>query len=76
MTHSPSPPDFGVDEDLNRDAVAEAGCISGLASDPTSVCTGKEWGVGRHRGHRIGGRLSGAWRVEVEVHDGEGLDEL
>lgn len=41
-----------------------------LAYDPFLECTGKEWGVGRHRRHRIGGvvRPSGAWGVEFEVH--------
>ena len=47
-----------------------------LTTDPNLGCTGKEWSVGRHRGHRIGGRLSGAWRVEFEVHGGECLHEL
>ena len=47
-----------------------------LTSDPNLGCLGKEWGVRRHRGHRIGNLLTGAWRVEFEVHGCEGLDEL
>ena len=49
------PPGSCVDEDLNRYAAAEAGCVPELASDPNLGCTGKDGGVSRHRGHRFGG---------------------
>ena len=77
MTHS-FPPGLCIDENLNRDTAAETGCGPELTSDPNLGCTGEEWGVGRHRGHRVGGfvRPSGTWRVEFEVHGGKGLDDM
>ena len=65
-----------VDEDLTQDVATEAGCMPKFTSNPNLGCTGKEWGVGRHRGHHIEGRFSEAWRVEFKIHDSEGLDEL
>ena len=70
------PPGSCVNEDLNLDLVVKTGYVPDFTTDPNLGCTGKEWGADRRRGHRIGGRLSWAWRVELEVHGGECLDEL